>query len=85
MNCHSPIQPQLELELDLIMGRKPPTTHTPETFKALPDNLGSCFSVCNLILTQLEQRPQNFIEDDLKEKEKNENENERRPIFFLKN
>ena len=23
-NCHSPTQPQLELELDLIMGRKPP-------------------------------------------------------------
>ena len=24
--CHSPTQPQLELELDLIMGRKPPPT-----------------------------------------------------------
>ena len=23
-NCHSPTQPQNELELDLIMGRKPP-------------------------------------------------------------
>jgi hypothetical protein len=33
--------PQLELELDLIMGRKPPTTPPPGTFKALPDNLGS--------------------------------------------
>jgi hypothetical protein len=39
-NCHSPTQPQLELELDLIMGRKPPT-HQPTplttplgTFKA---------------------------------------------------
>ena len=40
-NCHSPTQPQLELELDLIMGRKPPhPTHT-GTFKALPDNVGS--------------------------------------------
>jgi hypothetical protein len=38
--CHSPTQPQLELELDLIMGRKPPTT-PPGTFKALPGNLGS--------------------------------------------
>ena len=25
INCHSPTQPQLELELDLIMGRNPPT------------------------------------------------------------
>ena len=25
-NCHSPTQPQHELELDLIMGRKPPPT-----------------------------------------------------------
>ena len=49
--CHSPTQPQQELELDLIMSRKPPTTH-PGTFKALPDNLGSWFSVCNLILTK---------------------------------
>ena len=24
--CHSPTQPQLELVLDLIMGRKPPTS-----------------------------------------------------------
>ena len=38
--CHSPTQPQLELELDLIMGRKPPPP-PPGTFKALPDNLGS--------------------------------------------
>jgi hypothetical protein len=37
--CHSPTQPQLEMELDLIMGRKPPTP--PGTFKALPANLGS--------------------------------------------
>ena len=30
-NCHSPTQPQHELELDLIMGRNPPptTTHPP--------------------------------------------------------
>jgi hypothetical protein len=27
INCHSPTQPQLELEFDLIMGRKPPTHH----------------------------------------------------------
>ena len=41
--CHSPTQPQLELVLDLIMGRKPPTTPPPPpgTFKALPGNLGS--------------------------------------------
>ena len=26
--CHSPTQPQLELELDLIMGRNPPTAQT---------------------------------------------------------
>ena len=49
-NCHSPTQPQHELELDLIMGRKPPpSTHT-GTFNALPGNLGSWFSVYNLIL-----------------------------------
>jgi hypothetical protein len=29
INCHSPTQPQLELELDLIMGRNPP--HHPTT------------------------------------------------------
>ena len=28
-NCHSPTQPQHELELDLIMGRKPPTPPHP--------------------------------------------------------
>ena len=55
-NCHSPTQPQLELELDLIMGRNPPPPYHTGTFKALPDNLGSLFSVCNLILTQLESR-----------------------------
>ena len=55
--CHSPTQPQLESVLDLIMGRKPPTHPTPPpgTFKALPDNLGSWFSVCNLILTKLDE------------------------------
>ena len=26
-NCHSPTQPQLELELNLIMGRNPPPPH----------------------------------------------------------
>ena len=41
--CHSPTQPQLELVLDLIMGRNPPhqPTHPTGTFKALPDILGS--------------------------------------------
>ena len=34
------------------------TTTTSKTFKALLDNIGSWFSVCNLILTQLETRPQ---------------------------
>ena len=29
-----------------------------QTFKALPDKPGGWFSVCNLILTQLERRPQ---------------------------
>ena len=54
--CHNPTQPQHELELDLIMGRKPPTHHHHTgTFKALPGNLGSWFSVCNLILTQVEE------------------------------
>jgi hypothetical protein len=76
--CHSPTQPQLEFELDLLMGRKPPTPPHPGTFKALPDNLGSWFSVCNLILTQLIRRPKKKgrlhkknkkMEDDLKKKE----------------
>jgi hypothetical protein len=40
-HCHSPTQPQLELELDLIIGRKPPPPHHTGTFKALPGNLGS--------------------------------------------
>ena len=36
------------------MGRKPP--HPPTgTFQALAGNLESLFSVCNLILTQLEE------------------------------
>ena len=41
-NCHSPTQPQHELELDLIMGR---LTHPPGTLRPLPDNLGSWFSL----------------------------------------
>ena len=28
--CHSPTQPQHELELDFIMGRNPPPTHPPQ-------------------------------------------------------
>ena len=31
--CHSPTQPQLELELDLIMGRKPPPHHHQELLR----------------------------------------------------
>ena len=56
----------------------PPTTGT---FKPLPGNLGSCFSVCNLILTQLERLPQKKngrrpqkkikMEDDHKKNKKN--------------
>ena len=38
--------------------------------RALPDNLGSWFLVCNLILTQLERRPQKKMEDYLKKKGK---------------
>ena len=33
----------------------PPPHHTTETVKALPDNIGSWFSVYNLILTQLSE------------------------------
>jgi hypothetical protein len=47
------------LELDLIMGRKPPPTHQPRTFKALQGNIGSRFSACNLILTQLDGKFKN--------------------------
>ena len=32
-----------------------PPHHPSSTFKALPDNIGSWFSVCNLILTQLDE------------------------------
>ena len=39
-SCDSPIQPQHELELDLIMGRNPPP-HPTATFKALPGDLVS--------------------------------------------
>ena len=39
-SCHSPIQPQHELELDLVMGRNPPP-HPTATFKALPGDLVS--------------------------------------------
>jgi hypothetical protein len=67
MYCHSPTQLQLELELDLIMGRNPPYPTHPGTFKALPGNLGSWFSVCNLILTQLKRRPKKK-EDELNKK-----------------
>ena len=76
--CHSPTQPQHELELDLIMGRNPTPATTTGTSKALPGNLGSQFSVCNLSLTQLERQPQKpngrrpqkkckIMEDDFKQ------------------
>ena len=41
LNCHSPTQPQPELELDLIMGRNPPPPPHAGTFKELSGNLGS--------------------------------------------
>jgi hypothetical protein len=68
------------------MGRNPPH-HTPGTLKALPDNLGSWFSVRNLILTQLIRRPtkkwkttskNKKMEDDFKKNQK------KLPIFFEK-
>ena len=69
--CHSPTQPQHELELDFIMGRNPPychcvphhiaTVYPTGTFKALPGNLGSWFSVYNLSLTQLDEICKNKI------------------------
>jgi hypothetical protein len=49
-----------------------PTHETPcccsATFKALPGNPGSLFSVCNLILIQQERQPQKKLEDDLKKR-----------------
>ena len=73
-NCHSPTQPQLELEWDIIMSWQnlapAPVRHPPGTFKALPGNIGSWFSVCNLILTQLERIPQKKMEDNLKKNKK---------------
>ena len=53
----------------LLLSYPPATPPTPpQTFKALPGNLGSWFSVCNLILTQLERLPHKNLEDDLKKK-----------------
>ena len=40
IRCHSPTQPQHELELNLIMGSQDPTHH-PGTFEELTGNLGS--------------------------------------------
>ena len=49
---HIIVTAQLNLNMKaFIMGRKPPTTPS-GTFKALPGNLGSWFSVYNLILNQ---------------------------------
>jgi hypothetical protein len=81
--CHSLNSTSNQVESDKVLSRT--TTHPPtsETFKALPDKLGGWFSVCNLILTQLERRPQkkwrqpqkiNKNEDDLKKKLKNEDD-----------
>ena len=58
------LQPNMKLVWHNWVG---PTT---QTFKALPDNLGSWFLVCNLILTQLERRPKKKMEDDLKKRRK---------------
>ena len=57
--CHNPTQPQLKLVVTKYMEGPPQPPHptTRETFKALPDNPGGWFSVCNLMLTQLERRP----------------------------
>ena len=52
--CHSPTQPQHELELDLIMGRNPTPQELLRHFQATQE---ADFLVCNLILTQLERRP----------------------------
>jgi hypothetical protein len=75
-NCHSLNSSSTQVEGDKV-DHPPTTPHytTPPTttFKALPDNLGSWLSVCNLILTQLERQPQKRkgrqpkkMEDDLK-------------------
>ena len=59
MSCsQSPIQPQHELELDLIMGRKPTHTtppHQKRIFQAPTGNLGSGFLVYNLISNQVDE------------------------------
>jgi hypothetical protein len=44
------------------------TTPPQETDRALPDNIGSSFSLCNLILSQLERRPPKKLDDDLEKK-----------------
>ena len=52
--CHSLNSTSTQVESDKVLSR---TTHPPTTttFKALPDKVGSWFSVCNLILTQLDE------------------------------
>ena len=50
-NCHSPTQPQHELEPDLIMGMNPPP---PPTHQEVLRHF------------QLERRPQKKMEDNLK-------------------
>jgi hypothetical protein len=49
----------------------PPPPPTTQTFKALPAKVSTWFLVCNLILTQLERRPPNKMEDNLKRMEDN--------------
>jgi hypothetical protein len=60
--CHSPtpIQPnstQHKVGVTRLLVSNPPTHHrtAPQTFRPLPDNLGSWFSSNNLILTQIGQ------------------------------
>jgi hypothetical protein len=70
-------QPQLNLKLKY-------STHT-TTFKLLPDNLGSWFSLCNLILTHLERQPQqkNWSWPKKNGRRPQKNENGQQPHFFL--
>ena len=48
------LQPNMKLVYLDNWQDHPPTTHT-QTFRPLPDNLGSLFSVYNLILTQVDE------------------------------
>jgi hypothetical protein len=81
--CLSPTQPNSKFGLTKYLLGPHPTTSG--TFKTLPDNPGSRFSVCNLSWTQLTRRPKK-MEDELKKIEyngrrphTNKNLNGRRP------